>query len=166
MSIFVSILLVAASFAGLALPQAPAVRVEDLAQLTGAPWTGSLTYLDYRSNKKVSIASTLTVTRVPDDELSWVFEYQYPDEPKANSKQTVTIGEGGAVIDGEKVVERTVLDGGALKVVTEQDGSDDDRKALFRYTYLFGPSSFSIKKEVRPEGSAEFFERNQYSWKR
>ena len=27
-------------------------------------------------------------------------------------------------------------------------------------------SSFSIKKEVRPEGSTEFFERNRYSWRR
>ncbi|HJU54258.1 MAG TPA: hypothetical protein VJ715_06795 [Pyrinomonadaceae bacterium] len=146
--------------------QAPTVRLEDLGQLTGEPWAGSLTYLDYRSNKKVSIPSNLTVTRVPGEEMSWVFEYQYPDEPQANSKQTVTITEGGTVIDGEKVIERTALDGGALKLVTERTGSDNDRKALFRYTYLLGPSTFSIKKEVRPEGAAAFFERNEYSWKR
>jgi hypothetical protein len=166
MSFFASALLVAASFAGLALPQTPSVRVEDLRRLAGAPWTGSLTYLDYGSNKKVSIRSKLTVTGVQGDEASWVFEYDYPDEPRANSKQTVTLSAGGAVIGGEKVVERTVLGGGELKIVTERAGSDDDRKALFRYTYLLGPSSFAIKKEVRPQGSAEFFERNQYSWNR
>jgi hypothetical protein len=36
----------------------------------------------------------------------------------------------------------------------------------FRYTYLIEASSFSIGKEVRPEGAAEFFARNRYSWKR
>lgn len=166
MSIFVSALLVASSFAGLAFPQTPKVRAEDLRRLTGAQWTGSLTYLDYRSNKKVSIPSNLTVRQTAGDELSWVFEYQYPDEPKANNKHAVTIGEGGTVINGEKVIEMTPLDGDALRIVTEQAGSDNDKKALFRYTYLLGPSSFSIKKEVRPEGASEFFERNQYSWKR
>ncbi|HEX7177685.1 MAG TPA: hypothetical protein VF240_20670 [Pyrinomonadaceae bacterium] len=166
MSVFVSALLILSSFAGLAFPQTPKVRAEDLRPLTGAQWTGSLTYLDYRANKKVSIPSNLTVTQLAGDEMSWVFEYQYPDEPKANSKQTVTLSKDGTVIDGETVIERTSLDGRMLRIVTEQTGKDNDKDALFRYTYLLGPSSFSLKKEVRPEGVAEFFERNQYSWKR
>jgi len=33
------------------------------------------------------------------------------------------------------------------------------------YVLLDG-TAFSIKKEVRPEGGAEYFERNLYSWKR
>lgn len=43
---------------------------------------------------------------------------------------------------------------------------DNDKRALFRYTYLLGAKSLSIKKEVRYEGASEFFERNEYSWKR
>ena len=97
---------------------------------------------------------------------SWVFEYEYPDEPKANGKQVVRLEEGGTLFDGEKVVERSSLDGGALRIVTEKRGRDNDRDALFRYTYTLGESSFSIRKEVRPEGAAEFFERNTYSWRR
>ena len=166
MRIFVYALLIASSFAGLAFPQTPKVQVEDLTRLTGAQWTGGLTYLDYSSNKKVSLPSNLTVTRALGDEMSWVFEYQYPDEPKANSKRTLTLSKDGTVFDGETVIERASLDGGTLRIVTEQSGKDNDKDALFRYTYLLGPSSFSIKKEVRPVGAAEFFERNQYSWKR
>ena len=166
MSIFVTALLVVSSLAGPAFPQTPKVQAGDLRRLTGTQWTGSLTYLDYRSNKRVSIPSNLTVTQSAGDDMSWVFEYQYPDEPKANGKRAVTITGGGTLIGGEEVIERTTLDGDALRIVTEQAGSDNDREALFRHTYLLAPSSFSIKKEVRYEGTTAFFERSRYSWKR
>ena len=98
--------------------------------------------------------------------MPWVFEYEYPDEPKANGRQSVRLGDGGTTFGDASVVGRTSLDGGALRVVTERRGKDDGQDALFRYTYLIGASSFSIRKEVRPEGAAEFFERNRYSWTR
>ncbi len=166
MSLFGSALLIALSMVALAFPQTPRARAEDLRRLTGARWMGTLVYLDYRSNKEVSIRSNLTVTELPGEVSSWVFEYEYPDEPKANSTQTVTLDQDGTVIDVGTVIERITLDGGALRIVTERRGRDNNRDALFRYTYLIGASSFSIKKEVRPEGAAEFFERNRYSWKR
>ena len=169
MNIVIAALSAFSLFAALIFPQTAKVLPEDLRRLTGARWAGMLTYTDYGSNKRVSIPSTLTVkeaTESAGDASAWVFAYEYPDEPKANSLRTVTLGEGGTVLDGEKVIERTRLEGGALRVVTERAGSDDDRKALFRYTYLLGPASFQITKEVRPEGAAAFFERNRYSWTR
>ena len=165
MRLFAFVLLIASTLAGLFPQQSPKVSAEDLRMLSGARWTGTLTYLDYRSNKRVSIPSNLTVTRA-DDETSWVFEYEYPEEPKANGKQTLKVSDDGAVFDGEEVVERAGLDGGGFRLVTVKRGSDNDREALFRFTYTFEGKTFSIKKEVRPEGSAEFFERNTYSWKR
>lgn len=166
MNIFVSALLVATSFFGFAFTDTPKVTSDDLQRLTGAQWTGQLTYLDYRSNKKISIRSNLKVTQSAVDKLSWVFAYQYPDEPKADSNDTITISADGKMIDGEQVVERSVLAGNTLKIVTEKTGTDNDKKAIFRFTYLLNPTSFSIKKEVRHEGSTELFERNQYSWQR
>ena len=149
----------------LARPQEPRVMADDFARLAGARWAGTLTYLDYGSQKEVSIRSDLIVTRSPDG--SWVFEYVYPDEPKANGTKTVKLAEGGAMLGDEAVVERASLDGGrALRIVTRRRGKDNDREALFRFTYLLDASSFSIRKEVRPEGASEFFERNRYSWKR
>lgn len=144
----------------------PKVSSEDFQFLVGAPWAGTLTYLDYRANKKVSIPSNLTVSPAPNDKQSWIFEYQYPDEPKANEKETVTIGKDGETINAETVTSRTKLDGGAVQIVTEKKGQDNDRQALFRYTYQLSATSFSIKKEVRYEGKSKFFERNEYSWKR
>lgn len=146
--------------------QTPRASAEDFRRLTGARWTGTLVYRDYSSDKEVSIRTNLTVTESPGDGSSWVFEYEYPDEPKANNKQTVTLGEGGTRIDEETVVERTSLDDGSVRVVTERRGQDNDREAVIRHMYLIGASSFSIRKEVRPTGAAEFFERNHYSWKR
>lgn len=166
MKVFVFMLLVASAFAGLFPQQSPKVPVEDLRKLTGVRWTGTLTYLDYRSNKKVSIPSNLTVTQTTGDENVWVFEYEYPEEPKANGKQTLKLEEGGTVFDGEKVVERIGLDGGGFRFVTMKRGRDNDKDALFRFTYTLDQSTFSIKKEVRPESAAEFFERNQFIWKR
>ncbi len=99
-------------------------------------------------------------------EQARTFEYQYPDEPKANSTETVAIGKDGKMFDGEAVIERTNLTDKTLKIVTEKSGPDNDKKALFRFTYLLSKTSFSIKKEVKYEGTTEFFVRNEYNWKR
>lgn len=117
------------------------------------------------SARKVSIPSQLVVTQTAGDENAWAFEYIHPEEPKADGKRALALVRGGAVIDGEAVVERTSL-GGALRIVTEKRVRDNDRDALFRYTYTFADSSFTISEEVRPEGASEFFERNRYSWAR
>jgi len=166
MSVFVSALLIAASFFAQAAALAPRLKAGDLKRLTGVQWKGTLTYLDYGKNKKVSIPSQLTVTGPGADEQSWRFEYEYPDEPKANSKDAVVVSKDGTIIDGERVVERTTAADGTLKIVTEKAGTDNDKPSLFRFTYLVGAASFSIRKEVRYEGAADFFERNQYSWTR
>lgn len=166
MKVLVFVLFIASGLAGLSPRQAAKVSAEDLRKLTGARWTGTLTYLDYGSNRRVSIPSNLTVTRAGGDENAWVFDYEYPDEPKANGKQTLKVSDGGAVFDGEEVVERTGLDGGGFRLVTVKRGRDNDKAALFRFTYTLERSTFSIRKEVKAEGAAEYFERNTYSWKR
>ena len=169
MNIMIAALSACSLFAALILPQSAKVLPEDLRRLTGARWAGMLTYTDYGSNKRVSIPSTLTVkeaTESAGDASVWVFEYEYPDEPKANGKQTLKLDVGGGLFDGETVVERTGLDGGGFRLVTVKRGRDNDKDALFRFTYTLDGSAFSVKKEVRPEGGAEFFERNRSSWKR
>jgi hypothetical protein len=159
-------LVLAASLWSLAAQPAPRIEPADVQRLAGAPWKGSLTYLDYTSKKQVSIASALVVTRLDADGRSWQFEYRYPDEPKANSTSRVTIAADGLTIDGERVTERSVLAGGIVRIVTEKSGQDDRRPAMFRFTYLVGDSSFSRRKEVKFDGTADYFERHTYSWTR
>ena len=145
--------------------EAAKLSAEDLVPLVGKPWKGSLTYLDYQSNKKTTILSNLIVTTDPKDKMSWTFDIQYPDEPKANGKQKVSITENGSLFDGETVVSRSQVRD-TLTWVTAKDGVDNNRKAKYRYTYTLSPKSFTIRKEVRVEGSDAYFERNTYTWKR
>jgi len=166
MKLLVTALLIVSSFFGLAATATTKAKAEDFQKLTGPQWSGTLTYTDYGTGKKVSIRSNLVVTRSTAGGLSWTFAYQYPDEPNASSNSTVTISKDGASIDGERVIERTRLAKGIVRIVTEKTGTDNDKNASIHLTYTLGGSSFSIKKEVRYEGETESFERNLYSWKR
>ena len=46
---------------------------------------------------------------------------------------------------------------------TNKNALNNDKAAAFRYTYfLLSEKNFSIKKEVKYEGTQEFFERDEY----
>ncbi len=164
MKIIICLLIFASSAFGFVNLNAPKIKSGDFKRLTNGQWKGKLTYQDYRSNKKVSILSNLTVTESNEDKLSWIFEYEYPDEPKANKKSIVKISKDGKTFDEETVVERINLPNKTLRIVTTNNGTDNDKPAVFRHTYLLSKQSFSIKKEVKYKGTQEFFERNEYSW--
>jgi hypothetical protein len=166
MKILFIVILITFVFIDSASAQTAKISPDDLKTLEGAQWIGTLTYLDYSLNKKTSIRSNVTISRSSVDKFSWKFEYQYPDEPKANSNDNVLLSADGRILDGETVVERTKLADGMLKFVTTKNGEDNGKKALYRYTYLAGKNTFSVKKEARLEGTTEFFVRNEYSWTR
>ena len=163
---FICIGLIVFAFVVSGFGQTAKVNSKDLKVLTGAQWMGTLTYLDYKTEKKVSLSCNLTVTQSKKDKSSWVFAYQYPNEPNADSAETVAISKDGKIFDGEMVIESTKLPDNTLKIVTEKSGSDNYKKALFRFTYLLSKTSFSTKKEVKYEDTTEFFVRNEYGWKR
>lgn len=166
MNIWISVALIASSIFGSVSSGAPRIKASDLKRLTGAQWTGTLTYLDYSKNTKVSIPANLTVSQSAEHRLSWIFEYTYPDEPQANTKRSMAIAKDGRTFGDELIVERTTLPDKTIKIVTNKNGKDNDKPAVFRFTYLLSDKVFSLKKEVSYDGSNEFFERNEYSWKR
>ncbi len=153
-------------FSTFATGQNAVLTPEDLKLFEGPKWTGTLTYLDYRSNKRTSIKSNLTVTQKANTQLTWTFAYEYPDEPKANDSSDAVLEDGGRKFFGENVIEKKYLPGETLRMVTTQPGTDNGKKALFRYTYLINAKSLSITKEVQVEGSSDWFERNEYRWVR
>lgn len=159
-------LLLGAQIFGSVLFKEASIKRDDLQILTGTEWSGTLTYLDYRSKKKVSIPSNLIVKPNGDDKRSWVFEYVFPDEPHANSREVLQLSEDGTRINGEVVLERIGLPDDTVKFVTEKKGEDNNRGASFRFTYLLNAKSFSITKEVRYDNEDQFFERNRFDWKR
>ncbi len=142
------------------------IDATDFQVLTGKQWVGALTYLDYSNGQKTTIASNLIVSLSSEDPSKWIFDYQYPDEPKANSKYGLVISSDGGMLDGKKVVEKVYLPDRTLKLVTEKYDKDNNKTALLRYTYLFNATNFSIRKEVKYDGASEYLQRNEYSWKR
>jgi hypothetical protein len=144
----------------------PSVREDDLRRMSGAQWKGTLSYLDYQTSRTTTIPSHLTVTRSAGDPRAWIFAYEYPEEPRANSVDTVVVAADGRSIGEAAVVERTTLPDGTLRLVARQSGKDNNRDATFRFTYLIGESRVSFRKEVMYEGTAEYFERNEYAWTR
>ena len=166
MNLFILLILIAVQSFGVFSATEARIKRNDLQILTGAQWSGTLTYLDYRSRKPVSIPVNLSVKPNAGDDRSWVFTYNYPDEPHANSEEILRLSKDGRSINGEVVLERTDLRDNTIRVVTEKKGEDDNRSASIRYTYLLNVSSFSITKEVRYEGDDKYFERNFYRWKR
>lgn len=151
----------------LSLPVLSQARLtpNDLKPLEGSKWIGSLTYLDYGSGKKASIKSNLSVSRKPGSSNQWLFAYEYPDEPKANSSDELTLSADGTIFDGETVLEKN-KSSGKVRFVTTTMGTDNKKPATFRYTYVFSDRELMIRKEVRVEGSNDYFERNVYSWTR
>ncbi len=145
--------------------QTAKIDPDKLRILEGSEWIGTLTYLDYSSNKRTSIKSNLKVSGLASNYRGWKFDYIYPEEPKANSSAFVRLSNDGAMVNGQKVVEFS-KEKDYSRLVTESEGPDNGKKAIFRFTYLFSPKSFSITKEVKAEGSDEFFERNTYNWTR
>ena len=146
--------------------EGPVVRPSDLLILTGARWSGTLTYLDYSSNRKVSIPSTLLVSGLEGQQSKFIFDYQYPKEPQARSVDTIVIANDGREFAGERVVDRQETQGGPIIIVTEKAGTDNKRKALIRHTYRIEPGNFSIKKEVRYDDTNQYLVRNEYQWAR
>ncbi|MEO8573272.1 MAG: hypothetical protein ABI481_04825 [Pyrinomonadaceae bacterium] len=144
------------------LGQIVVLKPKDLKLLEGKKWTGTLTYLDYTSNKRTSIRSNLTVARKTNKPATWAFSYEYPDEAKANKLSEAVLSDDGKTFFGERVIAKTHPNRKALMLVTTQPGSDNNKKAVFRYTYLVDAKNLSLKKEVQVEGSSVWFLRNEY----
>ena len=143
-------------------PDKPRVNGTDIEKLVGPRWMGKLTYLDYTTDQKTSILSDLIVTKVVDKAESWVFKNEYPEEPKANGEHIAALTDGGTKFDGETVLSRQILASGEVEIITQKEA---DGKS-YRYTYVIGDKTFSIKKEEKGKTDKAYFERNRYEFKR
>lgn len=139
----------------------------DLDTLIGPTWRGTLTYLNYGSDKLSTIPTSLLVART--GEAAWSWATGYDDEPHADSASEVRLIEGGQAIQSGDTIERVVSrvrEGDRLSFMTEHADADDNRPATIRREYRIGPGEFSIRKLVKYEGEGDFFQRHEYRWKR
>ena len=139
------------------------IRPSDFSLLEGN-WSGTLTYLNYKSDKKNTIPCDLIVTQSENDKRVWYFKKLYPKEPHANTIDTITISRNGKKINTKQLAEKSASVTGVTMVFREKhndDGVDKD----FRFTYSITKNLFSIKKE-ESTANGTFIERNRYEWQR
>lgn len=138
----------------------------DLKQLTGF-WKGTLTYLDYSSGKPYTMPANLEVSQLSDAN-EFRFQSLYPNEPKANSADTIKIRNNGTYLNQELLISRNILANGDLEIVTQESGTDgnDQQEAIFRHTYTISAHQFSQKKEVQFKGTRAWIKRHEYSYSR
>ncbi len=144
------------------------VRYDDLTRdftMIIGKWEGTLTYLDYKSGKPYVMPANAEVSRI-DSTGIFILRNIYPNEPGANSQDTIIITTDGKYIDGASVVSRSENDNGSVTITTEKPGIDgnDRRSAVFKYTYSLGKNEFSRKKEVMFTGETEWITRHEYKY--
>ncbi|MEM9500974.1 MAG: S41 family peptidase [Pseudomonadota bacterium] len=133
--------------------------ITDFAMLEGDQWSGQLEYLNYGRDDRSTIPVRM-VARAPAGR-SMPYDFIYPGEEDKNAKDRMRVSRDGTKINQMAITKRFVDQSGALVLVTDAKGRDDNRPADIRVTYTIAPTSFVVAKDVRFEGG-EFFNRNEY----
>ena len=142
------------------------ITSKDLKNLAGY-WEGSLTYLDYSSNKPFSMPANIVVKDFKNSNLI-ICSLIYPKEPNANALDTIFISKDGRLLNNAAITFKRRFNNDSLQVVTEIRGNDgnDNKAAIIRHTYMLGRNSYSVKKEVQFAGQTAWILRNEYRFKR
>ena len=143
------------------------VSTKDFTAAIGA-WKGTLTYLDYKTGKPYTMPANFLVSINAKNDQQVIFNYQYPDEPKANASDTLTIKENGTLFDEATVTLKKINADGSIQIETERNGIDgnDNKKAVIKHVYLIGSKQFINRKEVKFDGEQNWIKRNEYSFSR
>ncbi len=139
--------------------QAPSASISDFAPLVGEDWSGELEYLNYGSDTRSTIPVRMIV-REPKNR-SMAYGFLYPGEEHKNARDKLRISRDGTKLNGMTISRRYLDEEGALVLVTEGSGRDDNRPADIRLTYVISANAFTNRKDVRFEGG-EYINRNEY----
>lgn len=139
---------------------------KDLKPLIGA-WQGSLTYLDYTTGEPYTMPADIDIKRIGKTH-QYTFFNKYPDEPKANSTDKVSLSADGTEFNKEKLTSKRRLPNKGIEFTTEVLGQDgnDNKPALFRHTYTITKTTYTCRKEVQFVGTTAWIKRHEYSYKR
>jgi hypothetical protein len=142
--------------------QSASLEATDMKNFQGF-WKGALTYLDYSSGKPYTMPAQTEMKPIA-GQLSLTVRMIYPDEPKANTFDTLHISKDGKKIDAAVVISKRKLKDGSLEIITEEQGKDgnDNQKAILRKTYTVSETVLRIRKDVQFEGTTQWIKRHEY----
>ena len=158
----IMILVLSITFSGNVFTQNK-VEMSDINILNNTKWQGNLMYINYSDGKEVYLKTEMQL-EVKGNKI--FMATQYNNEPNANSKGVIKLKKGGAYFGKEKVIEKSQLENGILKIVTMFEGQDNNKKATIYKTYLFNEKLYTVTKEVLFKDSEIKFIRNKYSYTR
>lgn len=141
------------------------ITINDFKPLQGR-WKGTLTYLDYSSNKAISIPANAQFSMENDSIL--VRNLFYTDEPDKNEKDSFIISAKGTRLNGDKLIKKNILANGTIEIVLQGNGTDgnDNKEAVFKHRWIISDNQLIIIKQVKYRAEDTFFERHRYTFSR
>ncbi|UOG76674.1 DoxX family protein [Hymenobacter tibetensis] len=165
----VLLLLVAGSVAAHSLAAPATVTMQELKAIA-QQWNGSLTYLDYKSQRAVTLVTVLNGMQSAPQELVLNFVYQEPNGKQVKGYDKVQLSTDGTqlVWDGVplQVSNKTRLPDKTLQLVLEGRGEDNQKSCLIKRTLSLNDHQFSVVKEVKCDNAPGFITRNKYQFQR
>lgn len=138
------------------------VTISDFENLDNSQWQGSLMYINYGDEKEVTLRTTMQIWLEGNKIL---MNIQYPDEPKANSRESVKIKKNGTYLDDEEIIDKK-LEMGAMTLVTKYHGKDNNKPAVIYKTYTISENEYTVEKKVDYLNTEQKILRNRYRYKR
>lgn len=140
------------------------ISIKDFQPLIGS-WQGHLTYLDYTTNTPYTMSANIDIEQLGRSNR-FLFSHSFPNEPKANWTDTISISADGTMLNNEKIMSREILPDGSLLLTTEVPGIDGNEKkeALLKYSYTISNSGYTKRKDVLFTGTTSWVNRHQYTY--
>lgn len=126
-------------------------------------WIGSLTYIDYNSNLPYTMPADVEIIRIND--TNYLYKNIYPNEPKANAIDTLTISADGKLFN-KKSITSIKRSKNHIEIITEIKGKDgnDNKDATIKNIYFISRNKLNIKKEIKFKDDPKWILRNQYNF--
>jgi len=78
----------------------------------------------------------------------------------------VTLSDNGTRLNDIKIIARSIMRKGAVQIITEEEGEDNNKKANIQNIYTIGKNILNISKEVQFENTSEWIKRSEFSYQR
>lgn len=139
------------------------IHSDDLSTIIGE-WKGSLTYIDYKTNKPFTMPADMLIENGRNN-YEFKLYIEYPKERNANSTDNIKISKDGTKINKADIISIEKLSDEEIKIITQNQGKDNKEKAEIRMIYILGNTKLIIRKEVKFENTEDWLLRNEYNFK-
>lgn len=151
------------------LAQNPIVQNSDFASIN-KEWEGQLKYLNYGDDTKIVTIPCSLKTEYENGKIKSKIEFDELDKKgkKMTSKSKFRLSKNGKffIIDGEKwAISSMKNKDQSIQIIAQKRGKDNDQSADLKITWtLVKDTSISWKKDVKYDGTDQFFNRNIFEF--